>query len=314
MSDQISAQSGMLDSNEGAGTRCAVATFSTKATNQDACRTFANPVAHLSGVVVADGLGSQYQAEVAATFAVGELCVALERVESADSLDFAALFTTISTGLTAHVRALPDLPADLKMDQAFGTTLLCAVDAPGRFIIAYVGNGAILQVRGDFNTFPETQLLPWSAINLLNPHSAPVRGRNALYKFLAPYAESSQIAPTVITISKDDHTYGDIIVVCSDGIASLDQTPVGWDDQQQIWISAEPKVTLFYEHLSTLFLSEPMTDVSLTAALEAYLAALAARRLVSDDCTIGVLVSERTRRFQAQRRATVEKEQDVVRA
>ena len=64
------------------------------------------------------------------------------------------------------VDAVEPLPADLNLAEAFGTTLLCALDLPDRLVAAYVGNGAIIHLRGDFpssrrrSSCPGTRELP----------------------------------------------------------------------------------------------------------------------------------------------------------
>lgn len=282
----------------------AVSSITCKPGNQDACRACFNEARGITGVVVADGIGSHHGADVAASFAAGLVADSLESLTADAPIDMIALYAEVNRALTAFVTDLPDLPPELDWHQAFGTTLLCAVDAGDTLTVAYLGNGSVFHVRGDFNTFPRTQLLPWSAVNLLSPHALSVNGRNRLYKFLGPHASGPQITPTVLTISKDAALFGDIVVLCTDGIASQDQTPVGTDDQNQIWIRGDVGVPMLYEHLSTYFQKASYCGAALTAALDRYLIALAEHRLVSDDCTVGVLVSASAARYQASRRVT----------
>jgi hypothetical protein len=288
-----------------ADTLAAVSSITGKTINQDACRRAVNAGCELKGVVVADGIGSHCGAHVAAEVAARAAADALEHLTPDAPLDLVRLFARVNDALTTHVLELPDLPPDINWDEAFGTTLLCAFEAADAVYVAYLGNGAVLHVRGDFNTFPATQLLPWSAVNLLGPQSVSQRGKNTLYKFLGPRATAGQIVPTVVTLSKDHDFFGDIIVVCTDGIASQDQTPVGLDDANQLWVRGDATIAMLYERLSQFFASPPYSDDGLESALDGYLHALLERGLVSDDCTLGVVVTPVAQSYQMARRVRV---------
>src|SRR5262249_2604018 len=148
------------------------------------------------------------------------------------------------------------VPADLDWNSAYGTTVLCAFETPRSIMLAYLGNGAIFHIRGNFNTFPASQLLPWAAINYLNPHSLSQNGKNVLYKLLSPRGRDGEIIPTVLTLGKDQDVFGDIVLVCSDGIHSYDQTAIGTDDEGRLWISGDETVRLFFESLKLFFEQE----------------------------------------------------------
>ncbi len=293
----------MSDHTRTGATVSAVSSVSRKPVNQDAACAWVNTARGLTGVVVADGLGSHYGADVASARAATALASILCDLGPDSPLDLPGAFARVNAALTAHVEGLPDLPPDLDWNAAFGTTLLCAVDDGDAFTVAYAGNGAIFHVRGDFNACPATQLLPWSAVNVLSPHALSTRGRSTLYKFLGPGASVSQVMPTVVTISKDAEAFGDIVIVCTDGIASQDQTSIGLDDANQLWIKGDAGVAMLYDHLSRFFAAPRQTDDTLQVELERYLAALLARGLVSDDCTVGVIVSAAAARYQASRPA-----------
>ena len=190
-----------------------------------------------------------------------------------------------------------------------GTTALCAIELQHCILIAYCGNGAILHVRPNFNEFPETSLLPWSAINILNPHSHPVRGKNVLYKYVSATAEIDEAEPTVLVLSKDDALMGDIIVVVTDGIWSYDQASIG-ENEMGIWMHVESTLPLLYRHLDSFFHREYSTARVLKGELEAYLDAVRASGKMTDDCTIGVLVTGRAVAYQRNRLAKKAQEQE----
>jgi PPM family protein phosphatase len=296
----VPATGGHVDT-ETRGALCAAASRTCKRINQDAARRFANPALDLYGMAIADGLGSHFGAEEGSALVVAEISRAIEGAASFVAADLPILFDDVNQILTATVLGKADLPPDLDIGAAFGTTAICAVDSRDAWTIGYVGNGAVLHVRGDFNAAPAAQLLPWSAVNLLNPHAVSERGRSALYKFFAPCAPAAQVTPTVLTVSKDDSVFGDMVVLCTDGIASLDQTTVGTDDDGQIWIKGDTSIALLYQHLSAFFAASVLTNAALEATLAGYLEALESRGLVSDDCTLGVLISPTAIRYQQRR-------------
>jgi len=279
----------------------AVATRTRKRVNQDACAA----VRFGSGqaVLVADGLGSHFGAEVASAVAVESIRHTLQTPGAPAEPDLRGAFADAQRALVGHVAAIsPTLPADLDRSQAFGTTLVCAADTPARLILAYVGNGGLIHLRGNFNDFPPAQVLPWNALNYLNPHSISTGGHNVLYKLLSPWTAEAHSTPTVLSIAKENDLYGDIIMACSDGVHSYDQTPIGRDDERRIWISGERALSLFYEALDAFFAESVQDDASLQACLETYLSCLDAEHPLSDDATLGVVISAQALRHQEARR------------
>jgi hypothetical protein len=277
----------------------AAASTTNKAVNQDAHMVVRNGKVPLSAVIVGDGLGSHYGAEIASQLAVETVAQHLRICETANDVDAQHLFSAAGEAIYAY--ASQDglqLPPNLNWDEAFGTTLLCCVETEDEVTIAYLGNGAVFHIRGNFNTFPKSQLLPWTAVNYLNPHSIPQDGRNPLYKLLSPRRQTHAMVPTILTLGKDNQLVGDIVMVCSDGIYSYDQTPIGKDDQGNVWISGERTICRFFDFLADFFANESQTEGDLETTLQAYLADLQVKNLVSDDCTLAVLISNQTMRFQ----------------
>ena len=284
----------------------AVATRSHKTINQDAAALLAHPYLPIAGVAIADGLGSHFGADESARTAVAAAAMAIESVDSISDVRLPPAFGDARRAIERAVRdrAAP-LPADLCLADAFGTTLLCALDLPDRLVAGYVGNGAIIHLRGDFHEFSATQLMPRSACNYLNPHSRMQRGANVLYKWLGPVTTVVQSTPTVLEIGKDDLLSGDLLLVCSDGICSFDQTPIGLDSDRQMWIRADLPLSILYEHLRRFIEREPLTGESLEACLDRYLDDLESRQLIGDDCSVGTIVTgDALRRYMRLRAAT----------
>lgn len=280
----------------------ATATISAKHVNQDAEEIAYNPEFPLAAVVVADGVGSHYGAEVASAIVASYLARKLKALLPGECLDMRRLFAGAQQCLRNEVEAnLESLPPDLDRNHAFGTTAICVAETANVLTFGYAGNGGIFHIRGNFNTFPSSQLLPWSAINHLNPHALSVQGKNVMYQLLSPWGTPEATVPSVVTISKDDDRFGDIVLCCTDGIYSYDQTAIGRDDKQNIWISGEDSMARFYKNLARFFEAEPSAD-ALQKTLDAYLADLATAGLLHDDCTVGVLITQKALAYQAQLR------------
>lgn len=275
----------------------AAATFSRKCVNQDAAAVLRNERVPLAAIVVADGLGSHFGAEAASELAVASVCEGLRAISSEGEIDLPRLYRDAVERIESYaIRS--GLPNGLDARDAFGTTLLAAVETERQVHLSYVGNGGILHVRSDFTAFPETQLLPWSAMNYLNPHARSKAGKNVLYRLLSIRSTEAMVRPTLLTLSKDEEWCGDILVACTDGIYSFDQSPIGKDSDGRIWISAEETMVLLYQRLGAFFAAECYTDEALSQCLEDYLRALDQANLVSDDCTLAVLVTGRALAFQ----------------
>jgi serine/threonine protein phosphatase PrpC len=290
----------------------AVATLSSKETNQDACAVIESKTTPAMGVVVCDGIGSHLGAEFASSFAVESIANQLEEMPSdlvavLDSRLMTDVYHNACTAIADKSAADAIARAVLVAGAAPGTTALCALELQHSIMLAYCGNGAILHLRSNFNEFPESALLPWSAVNILNPHSQPVRGKNPLYKFLSALASPSEVVPSVVMLSKDQLLMGDIIAVVSDGIWSYDQATIGQNDAG-VWIHADTTLPLLYQHLSGFFLHGEFSSTALTRTLESYLNAVKERGLMTDDCTIGVLITGKAIEYQHTRLANHKQE------
>jgi serine/threonine protein phosphatase PrpC len=274
------------------------ASLSHKVVNQDAFVCVKNSRRQLSAVIVADGLGSHFGAEIASMTAVQTVADRLSNACSGDEIDVGELFheawlRIVDVARQNYSSQTPD-PDD---KDSFGTTLLCAIETDDAITLGYVGNGAIFHLRGNFNQFPASTVLPWTAMNYLNPHSVPRDGRAAINKLLSLKARPQQTIPSVLRLSKDQEMCGDIILCCTDGIHSYDQAAIGHDDKNEIWVHADPAVPILFASLSAFF-EGASNATDLAACLKRYLQQLEARLLVEDDCTTAVLITPKALEYQ----------------
>jgi PPM family protein phosphatase len=299
----------------------AAATRGNKPVNEDACVCFQNETAGFQALIVADGLGSYGYAAEASAFAVSWMQHKLMQLDDAGAIDFEAFFPLLKHSLIEYVEEFEaDNQTLLDRFANFGTTLLCAVETPDYQLIAYVGNGAIWHIKANFNEFSPARLLPWNAVNYLNPHSVEEGGREALYRLLSPSDNFDEITPTVLRLNKDTD-FGDILMLCTDGIYSQDQLRMG-KNSTGIWLKIEQSLLDFYAGLSEYFTTiqqQPVENQTVvteisdealppepgilaeTQLLEQFLQNYLQKGTWDDDATIAVLITPEALRYQTGR-------------
>lgn len=277
----------------------ACSTASLKEANEDSCCVINNEKIPLIGVIVADGLGSHKHSDKASAFVTKFLKEKLEAIENINDLDFETLFQSAKKGLVEDTRNNPELNyEELSKGSALSTTVICAIETVDKFIIVYAGNGSAWQIRGSFNQFSESRYLPWNSINLLNPHCVEEKGKSALYRYIS--ISDVKASPTIVTISKNVFAPSEWIMICTDGIYTYDSVIIGKDQEGKIWISGEETMEMFYESISSMLSESPksVTSEDLQFCLDRYLQEIKEKKLMNDDCTIGVIIPEVVLRFQ----------------
>jgi serine/threonine protein phosphatase PrpC len=285
----------------------AVATRSLKAVNQDACSSVENQSTNVRAVIVADGIGSDEGAENTSAEIVR--CIARQIGDAPARSSAASEDLPVMRNMFLKTRERLVQVREMGMLNdgdsggaclSGGSTALCVIEHQDRIVVAYCGNGAVLQIRADFNDFPSHSVLPWSTVDVLNPHSEYVQGKNLLCRFLSADASVEQATPSVLTISKDLCGPGDIFVACTDGISSRDQCLVGKNDMG-IWTRTDAAVPLLYRYLDAFFQNGLMTLDALETTLRSYLEEFEALGAMEDDCALGVLITSRALTYQAER-------------
>jgi serine/threonine protein phosphatase PrpC len=268
--------------------------------NQDFCGIVINEIANFKGVIVADGIGSHLRSELSSKFCTEHLKNKLEQVKNIDDIDFDIFFSQIKDELRLFSQT--ELTEDELKNNPLGTTLLCAIELEKEYRIAYVGNGSIWQISGNFNHFGVNRYLPWNAINLLNPHTIEVEGKSALFKFIS-IDDTVSCKPSVISISKNEDSFGDIITITSDGVYTNDEVRIGKDDNDVIWIMGEESIKLLYDKLSVFFNLDLINieEIDLQSTINEYLSELKERKIMHDDTTLGIIISPKVLKYQQSR-------------
>lgn len=268
--------------------------------NQDFYGSVINETANFKGVIVADGIGSHLRSELSSKFCTEQLKNKLEQLKNIEEIDFDIFFSQIKDEL--RLFSQKELTEDELKNNPLGTTLVCAIELEKEYKIAYVGNGSIWQISGNFNHFGTNRYLPWNSINLLNPHTIEVEGKSALFKFIS-IDDTVSCKPSVISISKNEDSFGDIIIITSDGVYTNDEVRIGKDDNEVIWIMGEESIKLLYDKLS-IFFDHKLTDiqeVDIQSTINEYLSELKERKIMHDDTTLGIIISPKVLKYQQSR-------------
>ena len=281
----------------------AIASLANKPVNEDFCLKLTNENAGFNAVIIADGLGSNGYAANASQFVCNWMMNKLLQLDDVGSIDFLEFFPLLKHALIAHVEEFENENSlSLERYQNFGTTLICAVETEEEFIFAYVGNGAILHIKGNFNEFSPARIIPWNTVNYLSPHTIEQNGREALYKLVSPTDNFDEITPTIIKINKEKN-YGDIIFICTDGIFSQDQVRVG-KNTTGAWMKVENCLIEFYNSLNSYFVKEPLNGFNDEdpnngpIKLENYLQQFLKDGEWDDDATLGLIISKEAIEYQ----------------
>jgi serine/threonine protein phosphatase PrpC len=282
----------------------ATATITNKSENQDSNGELNTDL--LTAILVADGLGSYKYAQMSSNSVIGTLLRQLKNIEIVDSLDFDKLFRIAKEELI-EVCGKTKTEEDKNNDCLFGTTLIAIAETESKIKIAYTGNGAIWHIRGNFDEFPQVYQFPWNAVNLLNPHSIPEKGMEALYRLISDNNNFDECFPTEIEIEKDSQQ-GDIFMICSDGIYSEDQRNFG-TNSKGIWVKYESTMQQFFKHLKHFFELQEYSNEKLDDALNKYLKEI--KSDLDDDATLGVLITGKTIDYQKNKRQLVVNENNT---
>lgn len=176
-----------------------------------------------------------------------------------------------------------------KCTEVSANTAILVSEKDDKIIIAYSGNGAIWHFKGDFNSFPDSSLFSWDALNLLNSCNFSQKTKTA------QTGNDLETIPSFIEIQKDKQ-YGDIILICTDGIYSSDLSKN--KQEKGVWLRKNKIHMLkFFSYLNHFFHSNRLLNSNtLKKILKLYMQEL--KPFLTDDATIGILVTAGALEYQ----------------
>lgn len=273
----------------------ATATITNKSENQD-CKGEVESN-DFKALFIADGLGSYKYAKLSSERIIDFFVNEVNKFQgNVNEIKFTEVFKQAKHKLIAYANeVITEDEKENNNDNLFGTTLISVIETDDKIKVSYAGNGAIWHIRGNFNEFPSQYLFPWSAVNILNPHTIPENGKEALYRLISNNNDYSECIPSIIELEKDTE-YGEIIMICTDGIYSGDQIKAGKNDKG-IWVKYEPLMLKFFEYISHFFKNNRLYNKeSIEQTLNQYLDEI--KPMLDDDATIGILISQKTLNYQ----------------
>lgn len=278
--------------------------FSTKEKNEDACTFFNIPEKNANVIIVADGLGSMEHSYLASHFVVEFFKEKFKNELPGNEMLLYKLFDECNSALKKYAEQLDVKEYKIyNKKNALGTTLIIGIEFEDKFLVAYVGNGAIWHIKANFNHFnKQIVLFPWNAINLLNPHSIQdkLTNKEAIYNLFS-LNDGNPPAPTIFSISKDKKYVGDILMICTDGVFSNDQLLIGKSKKDSILMMLEKSMLYFFEILSVFVQNKEFSQESIQAFIKNYLDGLKAQNLIDDDTTIGLIITDTALKYYLQR-------------
>jgi hypothetical protein len=262
-----------------------------KSVNQDA-----GDVYHGRQIVVlalADGVGSATDSELAAQSVVRSFISAMTKLDHGDVPITASAVKECLSQTHLDLQALYEATRGRYDGQraVLQTTLLTVVDVGDRYIVSYVGNGSIYYIRGDIEAFLGRRW-PWTVTNIVTGHAVldQATGKDELRHTLDPQRESP---PMVLIEHSKDFEWGDLLLVCTDGVASDEQLRTGYDSNQKLWVEINAHTKTFIEnHLGPFLQRCPKLD-ECSRRLKESLRTFLETSAFEDDATVGVVLSAR---------------------
>lgn len=264
-----------------------------KKENQDSCSGFKEL---FNVIIVADGVGSSAHAKEGAEEVVKRAEMMLKE-ETLEGLNLNTIFKQIQEDLQTTIAEKNPIPNP----DSYRTTLIVAIETEDKFIVGYVGNGAILHIRGNVTEFSlNRSYLPWVCINYLNPHTnISNEGKETLYKYFGFHNDTEKVVPNIIEISKDKYGAGDILVISTDGIYSNDQNKFSNDQDGNKWMNIEWSLQLLLKEIKHFLKSNKKHQEGLNVMLNHYLQSLKdSPNEMTDDCSLGIIITEQALQFQ----------------
>jgi len=177
-----------------------------------------------------------------------------------------------------------------------GTTMLSAIvmEDNSKLMLAYLGNGSIYHFSGDLFDKPESYEdlnKVHRYINYLLPH---VDKDGALLKHISNCSTEEELGPSLLELSLTG-LYGDVILMFTDGISSLEEDIIIADDQSRIWRNQSENVNSIIDHWDVWMKANysDMDKEKLDKFLEDELAWLKENRKLDDDASIGLIMTKR---------------------
>lgn len=193
---------------------------------------------------------------------------------------------------------LSDLIADnelvkLKKNNIIGgTTFISAVkkNSLDKIQIEYLGNGGVIHLHGDFSTNVNSDE-PYRYGEIMIPHISP---SGALTKHISHNSEKVELSSSTIELNLNYIT-GDIFLLFSDGISSLEDKVILKDNENRFWRNENPAIQLILKELD-LFIKSNNNQATFQEGIiefnQGILEKLKNENYLEDDASLGIIITE----------------------
>ncbi|WP_375236319.1 hypothetical protein [Winogradskyella sp.] len=173
-----------------------------------------------------------------------------------------------------------------------GTTFISAVkkNSLDKIQIEYLGNGGVVHLYGDFSTNVNSDE-PYRYGEIMIPHISP---NGALTKHISHNSNKPERASSMITMNLNYFT-GDIILLFSDGISSLEDKVILKDNENRFWRNENPAIQLILKELDLFLISNNNQATFQEGIIEfnqVILEKLKTENYLEDDASLGIIITE----------------------
>lgn len=198
---------------------------------------------------------------------------------------------------------LSDLIADnelvkLKKNNIIGgTTYISAVrkNSLDKIQIEYLGNGGIIHLHGDFSTNVNSDE-PYRYGDLMIPHISP---NGSLTKHISHNAEKIELSSSTIELNLNYIT-GDILLLFSDGISSLEDKVILKDNENRYWRNENSAIQLILRKLDQLLKlhnNQENFQEQIIEFNQEILEKLKTESYLEDDASLGIIITENVLKY-----------------
>lgn len=158
--------------------------------------------------------------------------------------------------------------------------------------IGYLGDGGIIHLPGDFGKLPHSEH-PYRYNEIMLPHNSP---DGALTRHISHHSTKNELTPGEIDL-KLNHPSGDILLLFTDGISTLDEKVILKDDVGRFWRNEPETIQFILKDLDKLLKETDNSGNQFQEALVSFnkniLQKLKDADLLQDDASLGIIITAR---------------------
>lgn len=230
-------------------------------------------------MIICDGIGEFADSAKAAEITIDNLLIAEKKNEISALIEKSA--------------------SDIKVESITGGTTLIAAfidiaeGIPPLVQLAYIGNGSIFHLHGNFNELPSSynsSNIPYRFSNIMIPH---IDKDGILVRHISHHSTPQELIPSFVELSLSGIN-GDILLIFSDGISSLEDDIIVVDDHQRVWRNESEIVSIILKNLHEWLATncKEITQIKIDNFLVSELEKLKDLDKLEDDASIGLIFTD----------------------